>query len=102
MGHARRVAMIGHDARQSIGEAKPTLGASQQHHAAVRGQPSAIESGDDFLAFNRWKEEWRDRTIGHGGCGSRRNGVDLVSTPKLYSASVRYATSPSPKSLLNE
>jgi hypothetical protein len=26
----------------------------------------------------------------------------LVSTPKLYSASVRYATSPSPKSLLNE
>jgi hypothetical protein len=60
------------------GNAEPSRGFRQQHHAAVRGDPPAVERGDDFLAPGGWKRERQGRSVGHGGCGTpgwcRRTG----------------------------
>ena len=45
--------------RQPIRDAKPTLGHRQQHHAAIRGQASAVESSGDFLGVNAGNENGR-------------------------------------------
>jgi hypothetical protein len=39
--------------RQSLGDLEPALDLGQQHNAAIRGQPAAIETGDNRLAADR-------------------------------------------------
>jgi len=39
---------------------------SEQHHAAIRGQSPAIESGSDRFAANGWKCERQQIKVGHG------------------------------------
>jgi predicted nucleic acid-binding protein len=60
-------------------DAKPSLGLGQQHHAAVRRDPPAVECGGGLLALYGWKRKRQRRIVGHGGCGRpvcrRRTGV---------------------------
>jgi hypothetical protein len=63
--------MIGKTARQSIGDAEPSLGHRQQHDAAVRCETTTIEGGCDLLARNGWKRERQEIIVGHGECGGR-------------------------------
>jgi hypothetical protein len=44
----------------------------EEHHATIRGDTSAIESADDFLAPNGWETKRREAIVRHGGCGWRR------------------------------
>ena len=68
--HEQRVARIGNQICQPISDPQTPLGRGQQHDAAVRGDPAAVEGGSDFLAADGWKQERRGRIVGHGGCGS--------------------------------
>jgi hypothetical protein len=73
---AQRVAAIGKAMRQSFRDPQTTLRHRQQHHAAIRGQSPAIESGGDRLAANGWKRERQQIRVSHGErvWGERRNG----------------------------
>jgi hypothetical protein len=44
------VARVGQAGGQGLGDPQARLDLAQQQHAAVRGEPAAIEAGDDFLA----------------------------------------------------
>ncbi len=66
----QRVARVGDQPGQAIGQAKATLGGGQQQDAPIGGDPAAIKGGGDFLAAHGWKQERRDGIVGHGGCGS--------------------------------
>jgi hypothetical protein len=68
---ARRVAPVREYPGELLGQADPTLGHRQKHDPAVRGQPTAVEGGCDFLGVHGWKREWQNRIIGHGGRGVR-------------------------------
>ena len=92
MGDPRRIATIGKTARQSLGDAKPPFGHREQHHAAIRGEPSAIESSCDLLARNGWKRERREIIVGHGERGGRGKARGLASATKSYALSTHYAT----------
>ena len=92
MGDPRRVATIGKTARQSLGDAKPPFGHRQQHHPAIRGEPSAIESSCDLLARNGWKRERREIIVGHGERGARGKARGLASATESYALSTHYAT----------
>jgi hypothetical protein len=56
---------------QLVGQAETPLGHREKHHTPVRGQATAVEGSCDFLGVNRWKREWQNRIIGHGGRGVR-------------------------------
>ena len=66
---ARRIATIGHQTRQTRRDAEPSLGHRKQHHAAIRGKPSAVEIGCDLPAPDGWKRELEGPIVGHGGRG---------------------------------
>jgi hypothetical protein len=74
--NAQRIATIGKEMRQSFRDPQPTFRHREQHHAAIRGQSPAIESGGDRLAANGWKRERQQIRVGHGEpvWGERRNG----------------------------
>ena len=78
VGDAGRIAPVGDQPRQVVGDPKPLLGHAQQHDPAVRGEPSSIEGGGDLLAPDGWKIEAGDRSVDHGGRGSARADVGLV------------------------
>ena len=59
MCEERRVAPVGEHQRANFGDAEPPVGHGEKHHAAVRGQPTAIEGSGDFLGVNGWKENGR-------------------------------------------
>jgi hypothetical protein len=48
-----------------VGDTQPTLCLGQQHHPAVRRDPSAIEGGSDFLPRDRWQVEGRRDILIH-------------------------------------
>ena len=50
--HARRVALIGQAGGEKTGDPQPGLDLAQNHNPAVRGQPPAIETGDQILAID--------------------------------------------------
>ena len=68
--HEQRIASVGDQPRQSLGNPQAALGGGQQHHAAVRGHPPAVEGSGEFLAADGWKIERQEHIVGHGGCGS--------------------------------
>jgi hypothetical protein len=79
-------------------QASAPLGKRKQHHAAVRGHPTAVERGCDFLALDGWKRKQRNRIVGHGGHGGREVREGLVQpnpTPvqhlKLWSPASKIA-----------
>ena len=77
---ARRIAPVGHETGKTRGDAEPSFGHGEQHHAAVRSEPPAIEIGCDLPAPDGWKREREDRIVGHGGRGrcddARMVGLD--------------------------
>jgi hypothetical protein len=66
---ARRVAGVWDTARETFRDPKPPLGQRQQHDAAIRGDPAAVEGGCDFLAGDGWKGKRGGRIVQHGGRG---------------------------------
>jgi hypothetical protein len=44
------VAWVGDQSGKPISDAQATLRGSQQHHAAIGGESSAVKGGSDFLA----------------------------------------------------
>lgn len=57
MIHQPRVAVIPETPRQSIQNAEPAIDLPQQHAAAVGGDPSLVETGDDFPPAHRLEIE---------------------------------------------
>jgi hypothetical protein len=49
-----RITLVRDYASESIGDAQTALCLCEQHHSAVRGDPSAIEGGADLLASDCW------------------------------------------------
>ena len=70
MGNQQRIARIGDDRGELVSQSAPTLGLPQQHHASIRCDAPAIESGGDLLAIHGWKREREKAIFCHGGCGS--------------------------------
>ena len=64
-----RIAPVADRRGEPVGQLQAPLGRGQQHNAAVRGDPSAVEGDGDLLASNGWKRERQQRIVGHGGCG---------------------------------
>jgi hypothetical protein len=89
---ASGIAGIGNAARQLLRDAKPALGHGKQHHAAIRGKASAIESSGDLLARNGWKRERQKIIVDHGGQGVCVMWNGSVSATKSYCKSIPYAT----------
>ena len=57
VGHKIRIARVGDQRGELVGDPQTPLGGGQQHHAAIGGEPSAIERGGDFLALDGWEME---------------------------------------------
>jgi hypothetical protein len=53
VGEPVGIARVGQAGGQKIGDPQARLDLAQQQHAAVRGEPAAIETGNDFLATDR-------------------------------------------------
>jgi len=83
VGHQQRIARVGDQGCEGVGNPNTTLDSTEKHNTAVRGHASAVKRGGDFLAFNHWKTEWQQSILRHGGCGSRGYVDRLVSTPNL-------------------
>ena len=79
---ARRIATIRHKTGETRGGAEATLRHREQHHAAIRGEPSTIDIGCDLPAADGWKREWQHRNFGHGGRGCPGLREMVVSAPK--------------------
>ena len=86
MRDPRRIAAVGHEAGEARGDAEPSLGHGQQHHSAIRGQPTAVEIGCDLPPSDGWKRERRDRIVGHGGRG-RCDDVRMLGLDTTYATS---------------
>lgn len=69
MRHVAGVAGVWDTARETFRDPKPPLGQRQQHDAAIRGDPAAVEGGCDFLAGDGWKGKGGGRIVQHGGRG---------------------------------
>ena len=52
-----------------VRHSEPPFGLPQQHHARIRRDAPAVESGGNLLAANGWKREWEKDIFNHGGCG---------------------------------
>jgi len=49
-----RIALVGDHPGEVVRDAEAALRLGEEHHAAIRGDPSAIEGGADLLACYRW------------------------------------------------
>ena len=76
----------------AFGHAEPPVGHREQHHAPIRGQLSAIESGCDFLRETAGNEKGgRLSSVMAGEVGAvRREGWRLAT--RSYALSTYYAT----------
>jgi hypothetical protein len=78
--HQQRIARIGNQPCQQLGNPDTLLGSGQKHHTAIRGETATIKRSSDFLTSGGWKPERLNRIIVHGGCGSvwsgEWNGLD--------------------------
>jgi hypothetical protein len=78
--HQQRMARIGNQPCQQLGNPDTLLGSGQKHHTAIRGETATIKRSSDFLTSGGWKPERLNRIIVHGGCGSvwsgEWNGLD--------------------------
>ncbi len=70
MDDAALVAGIGNAVGETPGNPHHPFRLGQQHHAAVRSQPPAIESRRYFLAANGWESETSNAIVSHGGRGT--------------------------------
>jgi hypothetical protein len=49
-----RIARISNQRRKAPGDADRPFDAAQQQNATIRAHASAVQCGDDFLAFDGW------------------------------------------------
>ena len=69
MGDQQGIARISDDGGEFVRHSEPPFGLPQQHHARIRRDAPAVESGGNLLAANGWKREWEKDIFNHGGCG---------------------------------
>ncbi len=73
VGHAvpdaRRIAIVRDRVGEVRGHLEMPLGTGEQQDAAVTGQPTTVEGGDDFLARDGWQGEEKKAIVGSGECG---------------------------------
>jgi hypothetical protein len=55
MGDPARIAAVRDHRSEAVGDAVSALCLSEQHHAAVRRDPTSIEGGAHLLAPNGWQ-----------------------------------------------
>ena len=79
MGDQGWIAGIGDQSSDPVDDADPPVGQGQQRHAAIGGDPPAIEGSADFLAPQAWQIEQKAVIVIHGGRGAflllKRAGV---------------------------
>jgi hypothetical protein len=104
MGDPQRIAMVGEATCHSVGEAKTPIGHRQQHDAAVGADATAIESGCDFLAGDRWKRERQEVIVGHGERGWREvaNGIGVSNQTLRQINALSYVRQPQIHPLMNK
>src|SRR5260370_41206775 len=78
------------------GNPGPPVRLGEEHHPAVRADPSAIKRRGDFLALHGWKGERQQDIVSHGECGSLECWDGMASTPNSYAKSGAYAPCASP------
>ena len=69
MGDQQGIARISDDGGEFVRHSEPAFGLPQQHHARIRRDAPAVESGGNLLAANGWKREREKAIFNHGGCG---------------------------------
>jgi len=65
MGDPARVVAVGDYRREALGDAEASLCLGQQHDAAVRCDPAAVERGRDLLTRHRRQIEGEKRIVDH-------------------------------------
>jgi hypothetical protein len=60
---------IGNAGGKPFADPHLALNLRQQQHTAVRGEPTAVKRGCDFLASDRWESDLSRAIVTHGGCG---------------------------------
>ena len=65
-----RIALVGDDPGELVGDTEAPLRLGEEHYTAIRRDPSAIKGGRDLLALNGWKGERQQVIVGHGGRGA--------------------------------
>lgn len=61
--HEQRVARIGDQPRERVGDLQAALGSRQQHDAATGGEASTVKGSGDLLAADGWKGERLGRMV---------------------------------------
>ena len=104
MGNPGRVARVGDDGGQLVGNPEAPFSQSEQHHATIRADPPAIESGGHFLAADRWQGERQEAIVEHGGCGRLRAGCGTGLSNQILSdlRDLRYIRQPQPVGPVNK
>jgi len=69
MNHAGRIAWIGDAGGKLRANPHRTFCLCHQQNPAIRGQPTAIKGGCDFLASNRWESKSSRAIVAFGRCG---------------------------------
>ena len=69
VGDPRRIATVGDQQGQPLGDPETLLRQAQQHHPAIRREPSTIKGSRDFLSSDGWKAKGEDRIVDHGERG---------------------------------
>jgi len=62
--HQQRVAPVGDQTGQVLGNADAPLGRRQQRDPLIGGDAAAVKRRNHFRAADRWKPEWQGRIVG--------------------------------------
>jgi hypothetical protein len=104
MDDPARIALVRDHGREPRGDAEPPLGLRQQHDAAIRGDPAAVNGGSHLLARYGWKRERQQAIVGHGGCGALQSAARIGFSNQILAQinSLRYTHQPKSARAMNK
>ena len=76
-----RIALVGDYPSESVGDTEAPLRLGEEHHPAIRRDPSAIEGGAHLLARYRWQVKWQRDIVVHNSlplldrCAASATGI---------------------------
>ena len=82
MGNPGRVARVGDDGGQLVGNPEAPFSQSEQHHATIRADPPAIESGGHFLRQTDGKANGKKLSSNMAGVAVSELAAERVSATK--------------------
>jgi hypothetical protein len=74
------IASIRHRLSKPSANTELALRLAQQQQPGVAGLVAARKIDCEFLAVDGWQVEWKQRIVGHGGCGAALIPWQLVGT----------------------